>query len=150
VAAQPEDERAEFAPASPDHRDPIERLVAALHESEAQVLAIDSGIVSGRDAIREAEERARLAARERRALEQRRHRWLPDRRVELGESRELERAAVAELADVRRREAERQHGSRPFVTERQMQAIEDQSRLRFAERMTERVLQRGRTIGREL
>jgi hypothetical protein len=146
VAAQPDSERAEFAPTSPEHRDPIERLVASLQDSEAQVLAIDSGTVLARDAIRDAEDHARRAVQELGALEQRRHRWLPGRRNELEESRELERAAVTELADVRRREAERQHGARPFVTERQIEALQDQARLRFAERL----LQRDRTIGREL
>ena len=52
VAAQPDDERAEFAPTSPELRDPVERLAAALRDSDAQVLAIDSRRARERGAAR--------------------------------------------------------------------------------------------------
>jgi hypothetical protein len=51
--------------------------------------------------------------------------------------------------EARRREAEVRHGGRSFVTERELAAERGSFLLRIADRMTERVLQRDRSIGRE-
>lgn len=147
VAAQPDDERAEFAPTSPELRDPVERLATALGDSDAQVLAIDSGTPAN-EARREAERAAARAAHERRAIEERRAKWLPGRRRELEAARQRERAALKALREAKLREAEVRHGRRDFVNEREIQLQRDASLARMGERMTERVLQ-DRSIGRE-
>jgi conjugative relaxase-like TrwC/TraI family protein len=147
VAAQPDDERAEFAPTLPELRDPVERMAAALRDSDAQVLAIDSGVPAN-EVRREAERAATRASLERRAIEVRRAKWLPGRRSELKEARERETAAMEALAEAKLREAEVRHGRRDFVSERDLQLQRDASLVRVGERMTERVHQ-DRNIGRE-
>jgi hypothetical protein len=147
VAAQTDDARAEFAPTSPESRDPVERLAAALRESDAQVLAIDSGMPAN-EARREAERAVARASLERQALEVRRAKWLPGRRRELELARERERAAIEGLGEAKLREAEVRHGRRDFVCERELQVQRDALLVRMGERMTERV-QQDRSIGRE-
>jgi hypothetical protein len=148
VAAQPDDERAEFAPTDPERRDPIERLAAALRDSDAQVLAIDTGNPDVGERRHEAERLAERATRERRALARRRFQWLPGRRRELGDALEREDVAASQLREASRAEAELVHGSRRFVNEQELDAQRERLLLRIAENATERVLRRG--IGREL
>ena len=61
-----------------------------------------------------------------------------------------ERVAVGELRRARRVEAERRHGTRRFVSGRDRAAGSDATLDLIAERATERVLRRGRVLGREL
>jgi conjugative relaxase-like TrwC/TraI family protein len=148
VAAEPDLERAEFAPVERGGRDPVERLAASLRESSAQVLAIDTGTASERAIV--ADREAERAVRERKALESRRRQWLPGRRKELDDARERERTALSAAAETRRADAEMQHGTRSFVDERELEARRDVRLRRLADIATERVQQRGRQIGREL
>jgi ATP-dependent exoDNAse (exonuclease V) alpha subunit len=146
VAAQPDRERAEFAPVELDSREPIERLAAGLRNSDGQVLAIDSGTDRGLGV----EVRADRAVRTRQALERRRFSWLPWRWKELEVARVREASAVEEAVEQRREKAEARHGARSFVDERETQAGRDALMRRIADRETERLLQRGRQIGRDL
>ena len=146
LAAEPDDARAEFAPGEKSARGPLERLAASLHTSSAQVLAIDSGP----SPLAERQFQLEDAARERRALEQRGLSWLPSRRRQLEVSRRCERAAMLRLLQAERAEAERQHGDRPFVTDRELEARWDETGKRLADRATERILRSGRVFGREL
>ncbi len=146
VAARPDDGRAEFAPSDRNLRDPIERMAAAMRESRAQVLAIDSGS----SILGERRIEADRAARERRGLERQGRTWLPRRRRRLEQARQRERAAAAALVDAERTESERRHGARPFVTEHELDARLDANRERLAECATERILRRSRAFGREL
>ncbi len=117
VAAQPDDARAEFAPVQPERRDPVERLAAALRESDGQVLAIDSGASESSEVRHEARAPGRATRRGSGA------------RSSAGgisgcrgaarsstDARERERAAGARLVEARRAEAEARHGTRRFVT----------------------------------
>jgi ATP-dependent exoDNAse (exonuclease V) alpha subunit len=148
VAAEPDQERAEFAPVERSGRDPVERLAASLRDSSAQVLAIDSGVANELRHV--ADREAERAVRERKALECRRHRWLPGRRTELEEARERERTALSVRVEARRDDAEVRHAMRSFVDQRELEARRDVRLQRIADNATERVQQRGRQIGREL
>jgi hypothetical protein len=143
LSGEADTERAEFAPRERGAREPLERLAAALRMSNAQVLAIDSGS----SVLAERQRDARDAARERRSLERRKLGWLPRRRRELERARRGERAATREL---HRAEAELSHGARPFVSEQDLAALRDESIDLLAERASERILRRGRILGREL
>jgi hypothetical protein len=149
VAEQPDDDRAEFAPTTPDQRDPIARLAAALRDSEARVLAIDTGDPGLGERRQAAERVAERAFRDRRALERRRFQWLPGRRRQLEAARGRENVAAMGVREASRAEAELWHGTRHFVSERELEAQRDQRLIRFAENATERVLRRDRGIGRE-
>ncbi len=150
VAAEPEDARAEFAPVTPDRREPIERLAAMLRDSEAPVLAIDTGHVEASEARKAAEDEAARLTRERMALERRGRVWLPGRRRQLQDAVAREQAARSLVADAKRAEVEAWHGARRFVSERDRETERATRIDRIADRMTERVQQRDRSIGREL
>jgi conjugative relaxase-like TrwC/TraI family protein len=148
LAAQPDDARAEFAPASPASQDPIERLAATLRESDAQVLAIDIGRAEVHERRIEAERAAAAATRERRALEERGRLWLPGRRRALETARKHELAAHELFGKARHAEDEAMHGKRRFVPDRDRER--DSRWKRIDDRATERVLRRDCGIGREL
>ncbi|MDA0167526.1 relaxase domain-containing protein [Solirubrobacter taibaiensis] len=150
VAAQPDDARAEFAPVSVELRDPVERLVAALRDSEAPVLAIDSGRTEASEVRVAAERDAEALTRERAELQRRGRLWLPGRRRALDDARAREDAAKERVEEARRREAEAWHGARGFVSEHDLEAQRTRRLERMAERATERALQREGRIGREL
>jgi hypothetical protein len=97
LAAEPDDDRAEFAPVAQRTADPVERVARGLRSSSAKVLAIDSGRPLERGASAEAFEQA---AHERRVLEGRRFGWLPGRRKELAAAREREASAYRERFEV--------------------------------------------------
>jgi conjugative relaxase-like TrwC/TraI family protein len=136
VSEHQDDLRSEFAPADPEPPNPIARLAASLRSSSAQVLAIDSGQPS-EERILELQRRAMAAARERQGRESSRFSWLPGAR----HARREEERAREELAQARRRMAEDEHGKRPFVTNRELQA-DDQ---RIAREALGRPAQRQRT-----
>jgi conjugative relaxase-like TrwC/TraI family protein len=140
LAAEPDDDRAEFAPVGRRTADPVERLARDLRSSGAKVLAIDAGRPIKRNVPADAFEQA---AHERRALEGRRFGWLPGRRRQLAAAREREAAAYRERFEI-------EHGARPFVDEADFAAAADRFHARQAERATERVLRNDRGIGREL
>ena len=146
LAAEPDDARLEFAPGEKSPRAPLDRLTASLRASSVQVLAIDNGS----SALAERQFELQDAERERRALERRGLSWLPSRRLRLALARRSEHAAMLRLQQAQRTEAERQHGDRPFVTERELEARWDATGKRLADRATERVLRSGRGFGREL
>ena len=146
VSADADPERAEFAPREQGARGPVERLAGALRTSSAQVLAIDTGS----SALADRRLDARDAAEYRHALERRKLRWLPGRRRELERARRGERVAIGELRRTQRAEAERLHGSRSFVSEQDRGAGNDTTLDVLADRATERILRRGRMLGREL
>jgi hypothetical protein len=148
LAAQSDDARAEFAPVSPASRNPIERLAATLRDSDAQVLAIDSGRADVHERRIEAERAAASATRERRALEERGRLWLPGRRRALETARKHEQAAHELFGKARHAEAEAMHGTRRFVPDRERER--DSRWKRIDDRATERVLRRDCAIGREL
>ena len=133
LTANPDNDRAEYAPAGPSP-DPLERLARQLEHSSAQILAIDSGQRV------ESMEQATLG---RRRLERRRFGWLPRRRQEL-------EAARAREADARREQVELQHGAHPFATDAEWRERLDRQHERELERAAERLLRRGRGMGREL
>ena len=117
AARDPETARLEYAPTDPYRDDPIARLTAQLATSSATTLAIDIG--SDRepdDGLAETTHRHAQAAAQRRAAENTRGRWLPRRRRELLHLRHAEDLAAHRLEDLRRQQAERSHGQRPFVT----------------------------------
>jgi hypothetical protein len=138
LAAQPDDARAEFAPVSPESRDPIERLAATLRDSDAQVLAIDSGRADVHERRIEAERAAVAATSERRALEERGRLWLPGRRRALETARKHELAAHELFGKTRHAEAEAMHGRRRFAPDRDREL--DNRWQRIDDRATERVL----------
>jgi hypothetical protein len=146
LSAHAEPERAEFAPGEQGARQPLEQLAAALRTSRAQILAIDSGSSAPTDRRLE----AHRAADYRHALERRKLRWLPGRRRELEQARRDERVAIEELRRAQRAETERLHGARRFVSEQDRAAGNDTTLDLLAERATERILRRGRALGREL
>ena len=148
LAREPDEPRAEFAPVTPDARDPVARLAANMRGSDAQVLAIDFGAGELIERRREAERELAEATRARRTLEDR-PALLPGRRRELVAAREHEQGAREAVADVRRLEAELRHGSRPLLGEQELQARSDERRARAADRATERLLHRERGMGRE-
>ncbi|MBE2316565.1 relaxase domain-containing protein [Solirubrobacter sp. CPCC 204708] len=150
VAAQPDDARAEFAPVSPEPRDPVERLVAALSDSEAPVLAIDSRRTESSEVRVAAQREAEALARERVALQRRGRLWLPGRRRDLDDALAREAAAKERAEAARRREAEAWHGARRFVSEQDLEAQLARQLDRVAECANERVLQREQRFGREL
>jgi ATP-dependent exoDNAse (exonuclease V) alpha subunit len=139
-------ERAEFAPREKGAREPLERLAAALRTSRAQVLAIDSGS----SALADRRLDARNAAERRHALERRKLRWLPRRRRELERARRDESVAIGELRRAQRADAERLHGARSFLNERDRAAGNDTTLDLLADRATERILRGGPVLGREL
>jgi hypothetical protein len=153
IAARPDDAREEFAPVERDARDPVERLAAAVRDGEGQVLAIDTGRELPSDNGLELQVLALRATREREALERRGHLWLPGRRRALAEAQDRERAASAELRQLRRKDAELRHATRSFVTEKELEARGDVIHRHIAERATERVheraIERHRSIGSE-
>ena len=120
LAAQLDDDRAEYAPLSAGETNPIERLARQLERSSAQVLAIDTGRPS--------------------EPERRRFRWLPRRR------HEPQAAADTEP----RRRAEAAHGALPFDAEQRFAESSERFDRRIAERETGRILRRDRGMGREL
>ena len=146
LSADAEAERVEFAPSEQRCREPLERLAAALRTSSAQVLAIDSGSST----LAERRLDARKVAERRDALERRGLRWLPGRRRELQRVRRDEHVAIEELHRAQRSEAEHLHGARSFISEQERAASNDAALDLLADRATERILRRGRTVGREL
>ena len=124
LTAQPDTDRAEYAPTNPAG-DPVERLAHQLGRSSAQVLAIDSG-----------------QQVETNADTQRRFSWFPGRR------RERE-AAIGPDSNERTR-AEAAHGDLPFDASERFDASVERHYERTAERETERVLRQDRGTGRGL
>jgi ATP-dependent exoDNAse (exonuclease V) alpha subunit len=148
LAAQPDDPRTEFAPSSPELRDPIARLTTTLSQSDAQVLAIDSGRVEAHERHIEAQRAAAAATRARQAVEERGRLWLPGRRRALASAREHERSAHESLGKARQVETQLLHGTRRTAVESDRER--DDRWQRAHDRATERVLQRDGGIGREL
>ncbi len=140
LSEQCDDGREEFAPTNADALDPVARLAANLRGSAAQVLAIDQG----RPEHLEAELSA--AIRERREREASQLRWLPGLRGKLVEAQRREAAARDALEQTARRRMEREHGGRPPVSERELEA----EMSRRAREVADRVVGRRRGFGREL
>ena len=143
--------RLEYAPTDPHRDDPITRLTAQLTTSSATTLAIDTG----RDrepnhSLAEATHLHAQASAQRRAAETSRARWLPGRRQELAHLRHAEALAARRVEDLCRQQAERSHGKRPFVTEREPDDRVAQMRARQAERRLQRELDRARDTPRSL
>jgi hypothetical protein len=124
LTAQPENDRADYAPVAQPSVDAVERLSRQLRSSSAQVLAIDSG-----------RPRADAAA-------ERPFGWLGGRRRAPGDAGSRE-------ADVSREQIEREHGARPFATEQDLIERVDRLHALQADRATERALHRHRGIERE-
>jgi ATP-dependent exoDNAse (exonuclease V) alpha subunit len=124
LTAQPDNDRAEYAPSNPAG-DPVERLTRQLEHSSAQVLAIDSGrqVEAGADT-------------------RRRFSWFPGRR------RDRETAIGPD--SIARARAEAAHAELPFDAGERFDASVARTYERVAERETERVLRQDRELGREL
>jgi conjugative relaxase-like TrwC/TraI family protein len=136
-----DDPRVEYAPTEPA-RDPIARITTMLSTTSAEQLAID---VDPSVLVREAEQRLQREQSDRRSLEQ--ARWTPQRRHRLAAAQRREADAAAEVASARRSVVERSHGSRPFVTERELDERGDARTQRLLERASEaRHRERGRGI----
>jgi hypothetical protein len=153
LTAQPDQARAEFAPAAADTRDPIARLAAHLQNSGGQILAIDSGEPmrrpSNEDIVR-LERAVATVERQRRALDVRKHGWIAGVTGQRQRARTREDEARAELRQARRVVAERAHGSIPHEQERGEAARIARLDERAAERVDERMARRQRGFGREL
>ncbi len=113
VAAQPDDERAEFAPTSAGARDPVERLAAALRDSDGSGardrLAACRG-ERGADAMPSETRRARRGSGERSRSGARS--GCPGAAGSWTRRASAREAAMRGLAEAQRREAERAHGAR--------------------------------------
>jgi hypothetical protein len=119
-----------------------------MRSSEAQVLAIDTGRpASGSGELEAARRELEAAIREQRQIKKGRLHWLPAQRERLVAAQERETSA---RAAVRRLHAERAHGARAFVDEREASVAADRLRDRADERATHRVLERDRGRGLEL
>jgi len=129
--------RTEFAPADPHRGDPIARIGVQLGTSSANTLAIDTGR-SDPDPHAHAQHVHALAVADRRAAETSRTRWLPSRRRRLEQLRRAESDAAHRVDAVRREVHELHHGTRPFVTQRDL----DASSTKTANQIVERRLQR--------
>jgi hypothetical protein len=143
LTEQPDPPHAEYAPVEPA-RDPLERLTSMLATSGAQQLASELDPSAGQ---RQAEDRLRRAQQDRREIET--SRWTPKRGHRLAAARRREADAVNDLSRAQRVRAERQHGVRPFVTEREL----EQRQTEHLERVTQRLetsRQRAQYRGHEL
>ncbi len=151
VAAQPDDERAEFAPVAPELRDPIERLAAALRDSDGagardrQRRGRGERAPHGRASARRARDAGAAGARG-----AARRSGCPGAGGSSTSAREREEAPWRALREARRREAELRHGGAPLRERARARGRSaTRARLGSRERTTERVL-RDRSIGREL
>lgn len=148
LSRQPDQARAEFAPAVGEAGDPIARLGARLQTSAGQVLAIDAGREVGSPSSEEIlrlEQAVAFAERERRAIDARRHSWIAGLTGQRSRAYERERNSRAELGQVRRVFAERTHGALPHQEER-----EERARMVLLDaHAAERAARRERRFGRE-
>jgi hypothetical protein len=149
AALEPDATRIEYAPIDPHRTDPIARLAAQLQTSSAGALAIDIGEESRAGVeLGDAQRELALAAADRRVAENSRGSWLPHRRAQLEELRATENRLARRVETLRRQQAERRHGERPFVEDRDDHTQYREMTRRLAERRLER--EQTRDLGRGL
>jgi hypothetical protein len=141
LADRPDEPRAEYAPVHAEHRTALERLVAALQNERAAVLAIDSGRPDPEQELVQAQRHLTNASATRAELEA--GRWRPWRRRELQVAVEREVAARRTVEDLTRVAPEQRHASRPGLDERIERRRRAEQRDRIIEREMKRSVARG-------
>jgi conjugative relaxase-like TrwC/TraI family protein len=141
VADRPDEPRAEYAPVQAEHRTALDRLVAALQDERAAVLAIDSGRPDPEQKLAQAQRQLTIASATRAELDE--GRWRPWRRRELQLAVEREAAARRTVEDLARVVAEQRHAGRPGFDERIERRRRAEQRDGIIEREIKRSVSRG-------
>ncbi len=144
LAADLDDDRAEYAPARPPTTDPIKRLARQLESSSAQVLAIDSGRRAEPDPVGASAEALERATSERRRLE------APQPRLAARPAHASSKRPASARPTRAAPASKPRTPPGPSSAEQDFAASVERAHARQAERATERVLRHDRGIGREL